>query len=178
MKQVDELFKTKLKNYESEVPAEMWHKIAPALEEDNRSRYLYLFLLLGLLVSVSVGSYFAWSSSTVSETIAAKVDLSTLPSTDIATKDVSISAISIDPRINPVAQPLTESSIVYDAQEEKPNQDFKLVITSSSVTKVKKKSVTSSLKLSKRLRENIKIVPMLPRVDAKVKKMAITQHRA
>jgi len=63
MKQVDKHFKTHLEHHESNVPEDMWSRIAPALEEKSRRGIplLWLFSGIGLLLVGSLG-YMAFST--------------------------------------------------------------------------------------------------------------------
>lgn len=64
MKQVDKHFRDKLRDIESEVPTDMWDKIAPAIaQESDKTRPLLWFSLSGcLLLVTAVGGYFLLSS--------------------------------------------------------------------------------------------------------------------
>ncbi len=65
MKQVDKYFKKKLANHESPVPDDMWSRIAPALEENNR-RLAPLFWKIGIATLFFAGAlamYFTTGSS-------------------------------------------------------------------------------------------------------------------
>ena len=59
MKQVDKHFRDHLSQHESEVPADMWSRIAPAIEEKTRRGLPFLWLISGLaLVLVGGMTYY------------------------------------------------------------------------------------------------------------------------
>jgi len=65
MKQVDKNFRDKLGHHESDVPADMWDRIAPALEQETkRARPIFwLSFLAGLVIFGLVSSFYLSNSS-------------------------------------------------------------------------------------------------------------------
>jgi len=69
MKQVDKHFSEKLKNHESEVPADMWDRIAPALEKESKRPLPFMWFLVSAGVLLFSGGAFWWTAQNSLDTL-------------------------------------------------------------------------------------------------------------